>query len=189
MTASQPVDRVVQRLAASGYAQLEQPVKVGGIEFEFAAILARPDSLDLVVVADTIADSDHDRMRRRVEALARALDVVHSRRTLTIVLVGVRPAPAITKRLARVARVLATGTPTGARADQALEDALAVLLPLAVTSEEHDVSTQSWSAAQGKLLEDYSDAAPVILAASDGVAGVSVALHRFIGAALEENAP
>jgi hypothetical protein len=186
MSASQPVDRVVQRLAASGYAQLAQPVKVGGIPFEFAAILARADSLDLVVVADTIADADHDRIRRRVEALARALDVIGSRRTLTVVLVGIRPAPAVTKGLARVARVLAVGTPTGARAEQALNDALAVLLPLAVEPDEQGTAAESWSAARAKLLEDHAEAIPVIVAASSGIGSVADALHGFVGAAFEE---
>ena len=85
MSPAQAVDRVVHRLAASGYAELKQPVTVAGIPFEFAAILARPDSLDLVIIADTIAEPDHERIRRRIEALARALDVVRSRRTLTVV--------------------------------------------------------------------------------------------------------
>jgi len=184
VNASQPVDRVIQRLAASGYAELEQPVKVGGIPFEFAAILARPDALDLVVVADTIAEPDHDRLRSRVEALARALDVVGSRRTLTTVLVGVRPAPAVTNGLARIARVLAVGTPTGDSAEQALDDALAVLLPLAVVPAAHDQVTESWAAARAKLREDHAEAMSVIDAASAGPGSVAEALHRFVGAAL-----
>ena len=188
MSASQPVDRVIQRLAASGYAELEQPVKIGGIPFEFAAILARRDSLDLVVVADTIAERDHDRIRRRVEGLARALDVVGSRRTLTAVLVGIRPAPTVTKALARVARVLAVGTPTGDRAEQALDDALAVLLPLAVVSDGHDQVAESWATARAKLLEDHTEATSVIDAASSGTGSVAEALHRFVGAAFEEQA-
>jgi hypothetical protein len=186
VSASQPVDRVIQRLAASGYVELEQPITVGGIPFEFAAILARRDSLDLVVVADTIAENDHDRIRRRTEALGRALDVVGSRRTLTTVLVGIRPAPIVTKALARVARVLAVGTPTGDRADQALDDALAVLLPLAVTPDEHDQVAESWAAARAKLLEAHVQAMSVIDAASSGADNVAEALHRFVGAAFEE---
>lgn len=186
MSASQPVDRVIQRLGASGYTELEQPVKVGGIPFEFAAILARRDSLDLVVVADTIVERDHDRVRRRVEGLARALDVVGSRRTLTTVLVGIRPDPTVTKDLARVARVLSVGTPTGERAEQALDDALAVLLPLSVASDGHDELAESWAAAHAKLLEDHAEATSVIDAASSGSGGIAEELHRFIGAAFEE---
>lgn len=178
----------MRRLAASGYTELEQPVTVGGIPFEFAAILARPDSLDLVVIADTISDPDHERIRRRVEGLARALDVVGSRRTLTVVLVGIRPAPAITNGLARVARVLAAGTPTGDRAERALDNALAVLLPLAVVPDAQDDVAESWSAARDKLLEDHAEAAPVTLAASSGIESVGEALHRFISAAVEERA-
>lgn len=188
MSPGQPVDRVVQRLAASGYTKLEQPVTVGGIRFEFAAILARSDSLDIVVIADTISEPDHERIRRRVEAFGRALDVVGSRRTLTVVLVGIRPAPAVTKGLARVARVLATGTPTGERAEQALDDALAVLLPLAVVPDEHDEVAESWSAARAQLLEDHEAATPVIVAASSGTGSVGEALHHFMSAVFEERA-
>lgn len=186
MSLSQPVNRVVERLASSGYVQLPQPLAVGGVLFEFAAILGRQDSLDLVVVVDTIANTDSDQTRRRIEALARALDVVGSRRTLTVVLVGVRPQPAVTKALGGVARVLAVGTPTGEQAGQRLDDALAVLLPLSVLTDERAGVSESWAGARAKLLTEYPVADMVINAAPTGSGGVADALHKFISAVLQE---
>src|SRR4051812_14749840 len=106
---SAAVQRVVDRLDGAGYAVLDQPVAIGGIPFEFSAMLVGRHSLDLVIVADTLADPDHERLRRRLNGLARALDVVGSRRTLTVVLVGPRPPAPVMHALADVARVLPTG--------------------------------------------------------------------------------
>ena len=101
-----PVGRVLSILAGAGYEIVEQPRDIGGIPFEFAAMLARHDSLDLIVVIDLVIDGDDDgRVRRRIEGLARALDLVRSRRSLTIILLGPERGELI-QALAGVARVL-----------------------------------------------------------------------------------
>lgn len=180
MSRGQPIDRVVDRLASAGYSEFVQPFAVGGVKFEFAAVLGREDSLDLVLVIDTDAAADHDQIRRRVEALGRALDVVGSRRTLTVVLVGGRPILDVIQALRGVARVLPVGVPTTERDIRMLNDSLAVLLPLRVVPEQQDESSESWPARRAKLLEEYPEAAQVIEAAAIGAEEVKEALHDFI---------
>jgi hypothetical protein len=86
---------------------------------------------DLIIVIDTLIDAEL-RIRQKVEGLSRALDLVASRRPLTVVLVGPPPKAAIIEALARVSRVLTVGTPTGDNADRFLADTLAILLPLSL---------------------------------------------------------
>jgi hypothetical protein len=134
---SQPVERVISRLVAAGYRALAEPVSVSSVSFDFAATLVGSQrALDLIVVVDTLVEVE-SRIRQKVEGLSRALDVVASRRPLTVILVGPSPRAALIEAISRVCRVLSVGTPTGPAADQLLSDALAVLLPLhtPVTSE------------------------------------------------------
>jgi len=132
VTPSQPVSRVVDLLTAAGYRPRATPVTVSSVPFEFPALLVGSDrSLDLIVVVDTLAESDV-RVRQKIEGLSRALDLVASRRPLTLVLVGPPPRAMIVAALSRVCRVLQVGTPTGPEADLFLRNALAVLLPLEV---------------------------------------------------------
>jgi hypothetical protein len=132
MTQSQPVTRVVAILTAARYRHVQTPITVASVPFEFAALLIGSDRAnDLVVVIDTLVDSEA-RIRQKVEGLSRALDLVASRRPLTVVLVGPPPRPSIVEALARVSRILTVGTPTGDDADRFLTDTLAVLLPLAL---------------------------------------------------------
>jgi hypothetical protein len=127
---SPPVQRVVTLLTNAGYRSREAPMAIASVPFEFAAMLVGADrALDLIVVIDTIVESE-SRIRQKVEGLSRALDLVASRRPLTVVLVGPTPRSSTQEALARVCRVLSVGTPTGNGADGFLSDALAVLLPL-----------------------------------------------------------
>lgn len=127
MSTSPPVERVVDLLREGSYERLPQPVAVASIPFEFSAVLVASSSLDLVLVVDTITDTDVASIRARVEGVSRALDLVESRRPLTVVLVGPEPTPELLLALTRVARVLIAGVPSDERE---LREALAVLLPL-----------------------------------------------------------
>jgi hypothetical protein len=90
MTQSQPVTRVVDILTNAGYRRRAAPVTVASVPFEFAALLLGSDRAnDLIIVIDTLVD-DEVRIRQKVEGLSRALDLVASRRPLTVVLVGPR---------------------------------------------------------------------------------------------------
>jgi hypothetical protein len=130
------IDRVVLTLEGNGYRALPAPFEVANVPFEFAAALVGPETtLDLVVVADTLREA-HREVLRQVDALAHALDVVDSRRTLTVVLVGPRPASEILNSLAARCRVLPVGVINAAQVPD-LENWLSMFAPLNVpqTSE------------------------------------------------------
>ncbi|HEY4779126.1 MAG TPA: hypothetical protein VIH47_06000 [Solirubrobacterales bacterium] len=179
-----PVERVETTLKQVGYEAVEQP-KIAGISFDFAAMLAGHASLDLVVVVDLALEADEARIRRRVEALARALDLVRSRRSLTVVLVGPRPDPALIQAIAVVARVL--GVSPGEDADTSLRDALAVLLPLEIDSEEEKDAGADWEDTRQRLLKEHSPEVDSVLeAARRGEEAVTEALRGVLAQPLEE---
>jgi len=181
MTQSQPVTRVIRILSAAGYRLRASPVTVASVPFEFAALLLGSDRAnDLIIVVDTLVDRE-ERIRQKVEGLSRALDLVGSRRPLTVVLVGPAPRPAIVEALARVSRVLAVGTPTGPSADRFLEDTLAVLLPLALPDAGETV-VDPLNEVRSQLSADIDEAvvAPVLAAASGGADAVKGALRAIL---------
>ena len=111
---------------------------VASVPFSFDVMLISADqNSDLIVLVDTLSapsfSKSATRVRHRLEALGQALDVIGSKRVLTAVFVGLRPAPDTVDRVSKVARVLQTdGAPGNIRAD------LAILLPLDLP----DVQTQ-----------------------------------------------
>lgn len=130
MSYPKPVARVVSLLQNNGY-KILRDLRIGTISFEFTEVLVGTRySFDLVVVADMIVDPNESRLRKKVGALARALDLVESRRSLTLVVVGPSPSDITIRELSRSCRVLAVGTPTGDEAEASIRDVLAVLLPL-----------------------------------------------------------
>jgi hypothetical protein len=177
---SQPVERVVTLLSGAGYECLPQPVEVAAIPFEFSAVLAARSSLDLVVVVDTVVDRGVESIRRRVEGLSRALDLVESRRPLTIVLIGPEPVPELQVALTRIARVLVVGVPSDERE---LREAVAVLLPLDLVTVAE--MPESWPSAREKLLAAHPYAAELLQAAALGSEEVAeAARRRLLGAEL-----
>lgn len=174
MSASQPVERVVALLGEAGYERLPQPVEVAAIPFEFSAVLVGSSSLDLVVVVDTVTDGNVADIRRRVEGLGRALDLVKSRRPLTVILIGPEPNPQLQLALTRIARVLVVG-PHGERE---LRKAIAVLLPLELVTVAE--LPESWRSAREKLLAAHPDAADLLDAAKVGPEEVADAARRHL---------
>lgn len=143
MSVSPPVQRVVALLSdVGGYVRREVPFRIASVDFEFAAVLTNPHSLDLVVVIDTVMEPD-DVLRRKLETLSTALDLVASRRPVTAVLVGPPPRAITLDALVRTGRVLVVGTPAPEEAHDAVRHALAVLLPLDIP-ELQDATAQSW---------------------------------------------
>lgn len=139
MTFSAPVGRVVALLTAAGYRLREMPFTVSTVPFEFDAMLVGSErALDLIVVIDTLIEPEA-RIRQKVEGLSRALDLVASRRPLTVILVGPPPRSITVDAISRVSRVLRAGTPVGPEADRSLTDALAVLLPLTLPAADNTV--------------------------------------------------
>jgi len=143
MKASPIVGAVIFRLRAANYKELGTPLRVAGVEFPFTAAMRGSDgrALDLVLVFDTttgdFGDKDSTRIRQRVEALSRALDVTRSRYVVTAILVGATLAGGI-DALAETCRVLqvdgvpldGSGEPDGEVAATQLDDQIRVLLPL-----------------------------------------------------------
>ncbi|MFZ3008777.1 MAG: hypothetical protein WA047_21640 [Phenylobacterium sp.] len=127
MSETTPVERVARALEAASFKRMPWPLQISGMTFDApAAFIGAPPSPDLVVVGDSTVQTARD-LQRTVEGVGRALDVVRSRRPLTLVLVGPRPESKALSALSRFARVL----PVGESADAAsLDNWLAVLLPL-----------------------------------------------------------
>jgi hypothetical protein len=193
MTQNQPVTRVVQILTNAGYRHRTAPVTVASVPFEFAALLLGSDRAnDLIIVIDTLVDGEA-RIRQKVEGLSRALDLVASRRPLTVVLVGPPPRPTIVEALSRVSRVLTVGTPTGENADRFLADALAVLLPLSLPDANEAVVDPVGEIHKHLPADvDLDVLAPLLAAAPRGIDAVKEALRLSIEAPLnidfEDNA-
>jgi hypothetical protein len=133
MTATTPVERVAKILENARFKRVPTPLHIGGVEIEAsAAFIGEPPSPDLVVVGDTI-DQTPRRLQQTVEGVGRALDMMGSRRPLTLIVVGPRPESSAMTALSRHARVLTVGE----LADEpSLANWLAVLLPLKLPKAE-----------------------------------------------------
>jgi hypothetical protein len=155
---------------------------VGSLSFDFAAVLTAERSLDLVVIIDTL-EQPPERIHDTLESLGRALDRLSSRRPITAVLIGPTPRQTAVEGLARSARVLVVGAPTGENADQTIREALAVLLPLDLPALS-DSTLQSWDE-MSQHLTDQHDAAIVtrlLTAAPDGIDAVHNMLRDLLTA-------
>jgi hypothetical protein len=137
------VSAIVRRLKADGYVDVPTPFQVATVSFNFTAALRGSEgrALDLILVVDTttgdFGDRDIVRVRQRIEALSRALDVTGSRYVLTAILAGAVLTGEV-ETLAETCRVLtisdipidATSMPEGDAAALLLDDRLRVLLSL-----------------------------------------------------------
>ena len=80
MIALTPVDRIAKVLTCAGYRRLSTPLKIAGLEFNLAAaFLGTSPSPDLILVED-IAYEEENCILRKIEGIARAMDVVQSKR-------------------------------------------------------------------------------------------------------------
>lgn len=145
MTTTTPVERVANVLEEAGFKRMPMPFEIGGIEIDAAAaFVGKPPLPDLIVVGDTLAQTPR-RLHQTIEGVGRALDMMGSRRPLTLVVVGPRPESSALTSLSRHARVLAVGE---AADESTLSNWLAVLLPLKLPKTENDRA----QAANDKLL-------------------------------------
>ncbi len=143
MSSSPLIQAIQQRLRDAGYSDLPTPFKVAGVEFAFTgAMRGRAGrALDLVLLIDTTTgdygDRDGGRVRQRVEALSRALDVTGSRYVVTAILAGAVLAEGI-EALSETCRLLQVegvnidgqGRPADETAKLQLDNRIRVLLPL-----------------------------------------------------------
>lgn len=143
MSNSPLVLAIQDRLHEAGYRDLSTPIKVAGVEFAFTGAMCGRDgrALDLVLLVDTttgdFGDRDGARVRQRIEAFSRALDITSSRYVVTVILAGAALAEGI-EALSETCRVLQVESisldeqrkPTDAAAEHQLDDRIRVLLPL-----------------------------------------------------------
>ena len=136
MTDSTPVGRVTVALEDAGYQLIAGGLQVGELKFQFpAAFVKAKSTAELILVADIASESEMQ-LTRKVDGVARALDIASSTRSLTLVVTGPRPSTAALESMGKVCRVLPTGNITGDDGDQVLKNWLAVLLPLSLPQPE-----------------------------------------------------
>jgi hypothetical protein len=176
-----PLERAIALLKDNGYRSVQQPFGIGSATYSFDAVLTAEQSLDLVLLQDTTLGSG-ERIRREVLAFGRSLDVLGSRRTLTLVLVGQPIDPAALESLSQVCRVLSVGPLESD--DARLRDWLAVLLPLELP-DPADMQGDWSSEVRRHLSVDEAQAVSGYLAAAEqGEAGVRFELRKRIERAL-----
>ncbi|QKC83507.1 hypothetical protein [Mesorhizobium sp. NZP2077] len=176
-----PLDRAIALLKDKGYRTVQQPFGIGSATYSFDAVLTAEQSLDLVLLQDTTLGSG-ERIRREVLAFGRSLDVLGSRRTLTLILVGQPLEPAILASLSQVCRVLPVG-PLEA-GDARMRDCLAVLLPLELP-DAADMQGDWGSEVRRRLsAEEVRAATSYLSAAEQGEAGVRLELRKRVERAL-----
>jgi hypothetical protein len=155
MTGSLLVDGLVKRLQAAGYQTLSTPFRVASVDFEFTAALlgTAGRGLDLVLIVDTATgehgDRDAAKVRQRVEALSRALDITGSRYVLSVILAGASLLENI-DALSATCRVLtiehasldSDGQPASDAAAEALDDHIRILLPLDLRTGDADQASE-----------------------------------------------
>lgn len=175
-------------LQANGYELANDPLRVGTLSFDFAATLfGTAHSFDLVLVADMITEPGDSALLRKVEAVGRALDMIESRRSFTLIVVGPPLGDIAAREASRVCRVLAVGTPTGRGADEQVRDALSVLLPLSLPAGAI-ASIHPLDALRAKLDDSAPPEIEAILEhAIDSTEAVRGSLRQWLVSTLPEN--
>jgi hypothetical protein len=182
MSDSTPVGRVSVVLEEAGYQRIVDDLRVGELKFQFqAAFVKAESSADLILVADIASESEMH-LTRKVDGVARALDIARSTRSLTLVVTGPRPSRAALESLSRVCRVLPTGNISGADGIDILKNWLAVLLPLTLPQPE-SVASNALARVQASAYTLNEATRKLIDAAQQGKGAVSKALYSMIDAA------
>ncbi len=182
MTDSTPVGRVTTALENGGYQRLATGLRIGELKFQFPAVFVKAkNSAELILVAD-IASESEKQLVRKVDGVARALDIASSTRSLTLVITGPRPSAATLDSLGRVCRVLPTGNVSGDDGDEVLKNWLAVLLPLSLPQAE-SVAGDSLARIHAAARNLDETTRKLIDAASRGKDAVSKELYSIIDAA------
>src|SRR3546814_4055061 len=101
-----PTERVADLLLAAKYKRMPLPLQVAGLDFDVAgAFVAVGHFADLVVIGDMAAQGER-KVLQQVEGIARALDVMSSRRPLPTIVVGTRPVGKTLEARAQVGRII-----------------------------------------------------------------------------------
>lgn len=205
MSSSPLIHAVQERLRDAGYSNLPTPFKVAGVEFAFTGAMRGRDgrALDLVLLIDTTTgdygDRDGDRVRQRVEALSRALDVTGSRYVVTAILAGAVLAEGI-EALSETCRVLQVegislddqGKPSDDDAKRQLDDRIRVLLPLMLPLPMVEAQNGSGPAMDQLVRALPADTDTILLdalinASNEGEQAVTDAVALAINSAFQPN--
>ena len=184
MISPTPVDRIASVLTDAGYLRLPVPLEIAGLEFSLAAaFLGTSPSPDLILVED-IAYEEEGRILRKIEGIARAMDVVQSKRPLTVILAGPRPRSTTIEAMCRVCRVLPVGTDQDEDSDQTLENWLSVLMPLKLPEPNTGIADPM--AAISEDLDGLpAEVAELVELAGRGTDAVRTRLHEIISEPLK----
>lgn len=199
MSVAPLVQAIQKRLHVAGYQDLSTPLKVAGVAFPFTGAMRGRDgrALDLVLLVDTttgdFGDRDGARVRQRVEALSRALDVTASRYVVTLILVGAALTEGV-ETLSETCRVLQvenialgqTGEPADETAERQLDDRIRILLPLTLPLAPTDPATGSGPAMDQLILAlqggtDKALLEAIVDASATGEAAVTEAAANAVG--------
>lgn len=159
MTDSPLVKMVADRLANSGYKQINTPFRIASVNFNFTLAFRGNTrrANDLVLIIDTTTgehdDRDGRRVSQRIAGLGRALDVSQSRLVITVILVGAVSNKSI-EDLSENCRVLTVDSIPTAHVDEEarqaarrqLDDRISVLLPLTLPDSVATVNDEEHSA-------------------------------------------
>jgi hypothetical protein len=185
LTAATPVERIVELLAGAGYRRLATPIEVAGLKFDFpAALLGTGASPDLIVVVDTAFETE-ERAKSWIESIARALDVVGSKRPLTAILAGPRPRTSVLDAISKVCRVLPIGTTLEGDEDTTLKNWLAVLMPLHLP-QTTDATADPMNELAKQIGQPDAAVNELLSAAPRGADEVQAILYRLVEQPLAE---
>lgn len=187
MTELHTTELVMTVLENGGYQRLPKPLIVAGTEFNFeAAARGTQRSHDLVII--TTDRLPTPRRQRLVAGLARSLDLMQSKRPVTLVTVGDLSSDD-KNELERHARVLQVEPPDPSRAD--IERAIAVLLPLDLpaTVIMHGSDPVNQVLATLGLGPDTAEHINLVRAAIGGADEVQAALRDYVNAGVVTTSP
>lgn len=143
---------VLASLRENGYVVLPNPLQVGQISLDIGLVcIGPPDRLDLAVIVDRPRTrEDGLQLYWQIQRLARALDAIGSRRTITVVVIGGFDEPRLLADLQTVSRLLSVDDSLPIR--RLLAPLLALELPRA-TQATLDGIAQVRTRARGRYQE------------------------------------
>lgn len=167
---SELLSEVVAVLRSNGYAPLARSQTIGGVALEVEGLWEGPKAtLDLSLVGDRPSSrEDVLRLHWRVQSLARALDAAQSRRTLTVILVGIGSTDQRTSDLLELARLLVVDG--SLPVPRMLAPLLPLRLPATAATELDGLDEVASAVERGSRGREL---APLVRVADDGASAVT----------------